>query len=108
MPGKGLTAIRESTCPFYFYDFSAVYPIFCFLDIDSMRAVYLCFVQFVHDLSSNYSWSQLPGVKGGACWKLEGQINVHWGAKTVMLKNYLLRKVSVAQNGGNVRVSELN
>ena len=83
MPGKGLTAIRESTCPFYFYDFSAVYPIFCFLDIDSMRAVYLCFVQFVHDLSSNYSVSQVPGVKGGACWKFEVQINVHWRAKPV-------------------------
>ena len=83
MPGKGLTAIRESKCPFYFYDFSAVYPIFYFLDIDSMRAVYLCFVQFVHDLSSNYSVSQVPGVKGGACWKFEVQINVHWRAKPV-------------------------
>ena len=65
-----------------------------------MPAVYPYFVPVFHDLSSNYSWSQLPGVKGGACWKLEGQINVHWGAKTVMLKNYLLRKVSVAQNEG--------
>ena len=41
----------------------------------SMPAVYLYFVQFIHDLCS-----QLPGVKG---WKLEGQINVHCWAKPV-------------------------
>ena len=103
---KKASLLYVNQCPFYFFDFSAAYPIWLCL-YTSMPAVYLYFVQVFHDLSSNYSWSQLPGVKGGACWKLEGQINVHWGAKTVMFKKYLLRKVSVAQNGGDVRVSEL-
>ena len=47
IPRKGLTAIGRSKCFFYFvYDFSGVYPAFCFLfsilDIDSLRVVYLC------------------------------------------------------------------
>jgi hypothetical protein len=46
-------------------------------------------VQFIHDLSSTYSFSQLPGVKGGAYWKFETQINVHLGAKPVMSHSHV-------------------
>ena len=68
----------------------------------SMPAVYLYFVQFIHDLCS-----QLPGVKG---WKLEGQINVHCGAKPVTSHSHVNLHAEEGQScteGGNVRMSEL-
>ena len=91
MPKKTLL-LYVNQCPFYFYDFSAVYPIltlsiYIYACCVSNSTVY--FVQFIHDLSSTYSFSQLPGVKGGAYWKFETQINVHWGAKPVMSHSHV-------------------